>query len=144
MLYELFITITFLYTIFQTGTFASSNLLDSVSDLYRKAVYQIPTEDESPMESVALALQRVFYHLQTSDLPVRESTSLGSHEISYLIIPNSYDGAHEILWMEIVRFIPATRRPGIQPRPSGQAGVKNEGQSRLLWRSMLCRLSKPL
>ncbi|CAK5277441.1 unnamed protein product [Mycena citricolor] len=34
------------------------------------AVYQIPTEDDSPTESVALALQRVFYHLQNSDQPV--------------------------------------------------------------------------
>ncbi|KAJ7156042.1 hypothetical protein C8R43DRAFT_421204 [Mycena crocata] len=34
------------------------------------AVYQIPTEDDLPTESVALALQRVFYHLQTSDQPV--------------------------------------------------------------------------
>jgi ubiquitin carboxyl-terminal hydrolase 7 len=35
-----------------------------------QAVYQIPTEDDVPHESVALALQRVFYHLQTSDQPV--------------------------------------------------------------------------
>ncbi|KAJ7743890.1 hypothetical protein B0H14DRAFT_3607165 [Mycena olivaceomarginata] len=34
------------------------------------AVYQIPTENDLPTESVALALQRVFYHLQTSDNPV--------------------------------------------------------------------------
>ncbi|KAJ7030553.1 hypothetical protein C8F04DRAFT_1222353 [Mycena alexandri] len=37
---------------------------------FRRAVYQIPTEDDLPTESVALALQRVFYHLQTSDNPV--------------------------------------------------------------------------
>ncbi|KAG6878712.1 hypothetical protein C0993_011527 [Termitomyces sp. T159_Od127] len=36
----------------------------------KHAVYQIPTEDDHPTESVALALQRVFYHLQTSDQPV--------------------------------------------------------------------------
>ena len=35
-----------------------------------QAVYQIPTEDDVPHESVALALQRVFYHLQTSEAPV--------------------------------------------------------------------------
>ena len=35
-----------------------------------QAVYEIPTEEERPTESVALALQRVFYHLQTSDQPV--------------------------------------------------------------------------
>lgn len=38
-----------------------------------QAVYQIPTEDELPTESVSLALQRVFYHLQTSDQPVGKS-----------------------------------------------------------------------
>lgn len=37
-----------------------------------QAVYQIPTEEELPTESVALALQRAFYHLQTSDQPVGE------------------------------------------------------------------------
>lgn len=37
-----------------------------------QAVYQIPTEEDNPTESVALALQRVFYHLQTSDQPVGE------------------------------------------------------------------------
>jgi len=35
-----------------------------------KAVYQIPTENDTPSESVALALQRVFYLLQSSDQPV--------------------------------------------------------------------------
>ncbi len=38
-----------------------------------QAVYQIPTEDDAPTESVALALQRVFYHLQTSNEPVGKS-----------------------------------------------------------------------
>ncbi|KAF9649103.1 hypothetical protein BDM02DRAFT_3167185 [Thelephora ganbajun] len=37
---------------------------------FRRAVYQIPTEDEDPIESIPLALQRVFYRLQTSDKPV--------------------------------------------------------------------------
>ena len=35
-----------------------------------QAVYQIPTDGDSPTESLALALQRVFYHLQTSSQPV--------------------------------------------------------------------------
>ena len=34
-----------------------------------QAVYQIPTEDDVPRESFVLALQRVFYHLQTANLP---------------------------------------------------------------------------
>jgi len=33
-------------------------------------VYQIPTETDEPTKSVALALQRVFYQLQTSDTPI--------------------------------------------------------------------------
>ena len=44
---------------------------------YHQAVYQIPTEDDHPTESVPLALQRVFYHLQTSDQPVGEG---GMHQ----------------------------------------------------------------
>ncbi|KAJ2794368.1 ubiquitin-specific protease ubp15, partial [Coemansia guatemalensis] len=34
---------------------------------FRNAVYQIPTENDDPKKSVALALQRVFYNLQVSD-----------------------------------------------------------------------------
>jgi hypothetical protein len=33
-------------------------------------VYQIPTDGDIPSESLSLALQRVFYHLQTSNQPV--------------------------------------------------------------------------
>lgn len=35
-----------------------------------QAVYQIPTDGDVPSESLSLALQRVFYHLQTSSQPV--------------------------------------------------------------------------
>lgn len=37
---------------------------------FRKAVYQIPTEGEDPNDSVALALQRIFYQLQYSEEPL--------------------------------------------------------------------------
>ncbi|PKY58830.1 cysteine proteinase [Rhizophagus irregularis] len=37
---------------------------------FRKAVYQIPTEDDELIESVPLALQRVFHNLQTSNITV--------------------------------------------------------------------------
>ncbi|CAB4395464.1 unnamed protein product [Rhizophagus irregularis] len=37
---------------------------------FRKAVYQIPTEDHELIESVPLALQRVFHNLQTSNITV--------------------------------------------------------------------------
>ncbi|KAJ7794111.1 hypothetical protein B0H14DRAFT_2924122 [Mycena olivaceomarginata] len=36
----------------------------------RRVVYQIPTEEDVPTESMALALQRVFYNLQISEQPV--------------------------------------------------------------------------
>ncbi|KAF8149278.1 hypothetical protein K438DRAFT_450625 [Mycena galopus ATCC 62051] len=54
------------------GTTSYMNLLQSLycTRYFRRAVYQIPTEDDIPTESVALALQRVFYHLQISDQPV--------------------------------------------------------------------------
>ncbi|KAI0780819.1 cysteine proteinase [Trametes elegans] len=56
----------------QGATCYMNSLLQSLfcTRYFRKAVYQIPTEDDLPTESVPLALQRVFYHLQTSDQPV--------------------------------------------------------------------------
>lgn len=51
-----------------------------------QAVYQIPTEDEHPTESVPLALQRVFYHLQTSDQPVGELSLSFLCELSIICI----------------------------------------------------------
>ncbi|TFY70399.1 hypothetical protein EVG20_g2597 [Dentipellis fragilis] len=56
----------------QGATCYMNSLLQSLycTRYFRKAVYEIPTEEEHPTESVALALQRVFYHLQTSDQPV--------------------------------------------------------------------------
>ncbi|KAK9894556.1 cysteine proteinase [Cystobasidium minutum MCA 4210] len=55
----------------QGATCYMNSLLQSLffTNAYRKAVYQIPTENDSP-DSVPLALQRVFYLLQTSELPV--------------------------------------------------------------------------
>lgn len=53
------------------------------SDLSAQAVYQIPTEEELPTESVALALQRVFYHLQTSDQPVGECSWINCHDLPH-------------------------------------------------------------
>ncbi|VDM43307.1 unnamed protein product, partial [Toxocara canis] len=40
------------------------------TNMLRKAVYQMPTENDDPETSVALAMQRVFYELQKSDKPV--------------------------------------------------------------------------
>ncbi|KAF0434881.1 cysteine proteinase [Gigaspora margarita] len=42
---------------------------------FRKTIYQIPTEDDEPVKSISLAIQRIFYQLQISDTPV-ETTEL--------------------------------------------------------------------
>jgi ubiquitin carboxyl-terminal hydrolase 7 len=49
-----------------------NSLLQSLycTNFLRKATYQIPTFTDDPSKSVVLALQRVFYQLQTSDSPV--------------------------------------------------------------------------
>ncbi|KAG9019654.1 hypothetical protein FRB90_012000 [Tulasnella sp. 427] len=56
----------------QGATCYMNSLLQSLycTRAFRKAVYQIPTEEDVPAQSVALALQRVFYNLQTSDQAV--------------------------------------------------------------------------
>lgn len=59
----------------QGATCYMNSLLQSLfcTNAFRRAVYQIPTENDVPTESLPLALQRVFYHLQTSDQPVGKS-----------------------------------------------------------------------
>jgi ubiquitin carboxyl-terminal hydrolase 7 len=55
-----------------------NSLLQSLycTNLFRKAVYQIPTVCEDPTKSVALALQRLFYQLQYA------SDSVGTTELT--------------------------------------------------------------
>jgi len=56
----------------QGATCYMNSLLQTLffTNQLRKAVYQMPTESDDSVRSVALALQRVFYHLQFSDKPV--------------------------------------------------------------------------
>ncbi|KAJ2775560.1 ubiquitin-specific protease ubp15 [Coemansia nantahalensis] len=56
----------------QGATCYMNSLLQSLyfTNEFRNAVYQIPTEQDDPERSVALALQRVFYNLQVSAEPV--------------------------------------------------------------------------
>ncbi|KAF8177293.1 ubiquitin carboxyl-terminal hydrolase 5 [Mycena galopus ATCC 62051] len=56
----------------QGATGYMNTLLQSFycTNFLRRAIYEIPTEDDVPTESTALALQRIFYALQTSDQPV--------------------------------------------------------------------------
>lgn len=56
----------------QGATCYMNSLLQSLycTNKFRKAVYEIPTEGDEPTKSVALALQRCFYHLQYSSAPI--------------------------------------------------------------------------
>lgn len=56
----------------QGATCYMNSLLQTLyfSNKLRRAVYLMPTESDDSMESVSLALQRVFYELQYSDKPV--------------------------------------------------------------------------
>ncbi|CAO3638238.1 unnamed protein product [Mucor fragilis] len=56
----------------QGATCYMNSLFQSLffTNSFRKAVYQIPTEHDEPTKSIALALQRVFYNLQFSNLAV--------------------------------------------------------------------------
>ncbi|KAI8992035.1 hypothetical protein BDF20DRAFT_909725 [Mycotypha africana] len=53
----------------QGATCYMNSLIQSLyfTNVFRRAVYKIPTEKEDPNNSVALALQRCFYNLQFSD-----------------------------------------------------------------------------
>lgn len=56
----------------QGATCYMNSLLQALfcTNYLRRAVFQIPTENDDPTQSVSLALQRVFYKLQVSDTPV--------------------------------------------------------------------------
>lgn len=56
----------------QGATCYLNSLLQSYffTKYFRKLVYQIPTTNENPNDSVTLALQRAFYQLQVSDFPL--------------------------------------------------------------------------
>ena len=62
----------------QGATCYMNSLLQSLyfTNYFRKAVFQIPTDNDQPSKSVSLALQRLFYHLQHSDraIDTRELT----------------------------------------------------------------------
>ncbi|KAK2794704.1 hypothetical protein FQN52_007474 [Onygenales sp. PD_12] len=56
----------------QGATCYLNSLLQSLyfTNAFRKAVYQIPTEEDANKSNSAWTLQRLFYHLQTSEHPV--------------------------------------------------------------------------
>lgn len=56
----------------QGATCYMNSLFQSLffTNIYRKSVYQIPTENDAPESSLVYALQRLFYNLQFSDSAV--------------------------------------------------------------------------
>lgn len=58
----------------QGATCYMNSLFQSLycTNYFRKAVYQIPTENDDPNNSIALALQRLFYNLQFNNNSVGE------------------------------------------------------------------------
>ncbi|KAI9269716.1 cysteine proteinase [Helicostylum pulchrum] len=56
----------------QGATCYMNSLFQSLffTNLYRKVIFEIPTENDDPNKSIVLALQRLFYHLQFSDAAV--------------------------------------------------------------------------
>lgn len=56
----------------QGATCYMNSLFQSLffTNIYRKSVYQIPTENDAPESSLVYALQRLFYNLQFSDCAV--------------------------------------------------------------------------
>ncbi|CAO3607806.1 unnamed protein product [Mucor fragilis] len=61
----------------QGATCYMNSLFQSLffTNIFRKSVYQIPTENDNPQNSVALALQRLFYNLQFSESAVSTTES---------------------------------------------------------------------
>lgn len=61
----------------QGATCYMNSLLQSLyfTGEFRKAVFKIPTENDEPVKSVPLSLQRVFYHLQ-NDTQAASTTEL--------------------------------------------------------------------
>ncbi|KAG0040633.1 hypothetical protein BGZ82_000591 [Podila clonocystis] len=71
----------------QGATCYMNSLLQSLffTNFFRKAVFEIPTDEDEPSKSVALALQRVFYQLATS------TNSVGTTELTRSFGWNSLD-----------------------------------------------------
>jgi ubiquitin C-terminal hydrolase len=94
----------------QGATCYMNSLLQSLflTNTFREAVYQIPTEEDTT-DTVPLALQRVFFNLQTSEQSVGASisSSLASlhSQIDALSTCHRHDGTHQVLRVERLRLV---------------------------------------
>jgi len=70
-----------------------------------QAVYQIPTENDVATESVALALQRVFYGLQTSDQPVGTYQTQSVIEATLILSPGTQELTKSFGWKSLDSFM---------------------------------------
>ena len=73
-----------------------NSLLQSLyfTNYFRKAVYEIPTDTDEPTKSVSLALQRLFYHLQSSEHAV------GTYRGGALqVLNNRYSRVDQVIWL---------------------------------------------
>lgn len=68
-------------------------------------MYQIPTEEDIPTESVPLALQRVFYHLQTSDQPVGMFKVLVGQKETQLLVKGTTELTKSFGWKSLDSFL---------------------------------------
>ncbi|KAF9778397.1 cysteine proteinase [Thelephora terrestris] len=81
---------------------------------FRKAVYQIPTEVERPTESIPLALQRLFYCLQTSGQPVgtAELTTSFGWNSTESFLPHDVQEFNRVLQDSLESRMKGTRAEG--------------------------------
>ncbi|OMJ30209.1 Ubiquitin carboxyl-terminal hydrolase 21 [Smittium culicis] len=81
----------------QGATCYMNSLLQSLyfTNQFRRAVFQIPTKDDDPKKSIPLALQRVFYNLQTS------SSSVGTTELTSSF---GWDSAQAFMQHDVQEF----------------------------------------
>ncbi|RIB01653.1 hypothetical protein C2G38_2230141 [Gigaspora rosea] len=71
---------------------------------FRKAMYQIPTEDDDPVKSIHLAMQKIFYQLQISDTPVETTEltkSFGWNSTTSFIQHDVQENLYTINWLTL-------------------------------------------
>ncbi|PJF16561.1 hypothetical protein PSACC_03542 [Paramicrosporidium saccamoebae] len=100
----------------QGATCYMNSLLQSLyfTNAFRQALYLIPTESDVPSESSALALQRIFWRLQFSDVPVstQELTRAFGWDTIESFIQSDVQEFSRVLMDELERRMKATKAEG--------------------------------